>query len=203
VVIAGRVVCGSGAFVPPEERGVGMMFQDYALFPHLSVLDNVKFGLARVPAREADDRASAALERIGLVARANDYPHALSGGEQQRVALVRALLPAPRILLMDEPFSNLDKRTRDRIRDETTAILRESGTTAILVTHDPEDAIPDGPRTAPTPVRAAPPAMPRPAGPPTSIGRSTPHRSPDSEGWAGASLHVIGRTGCPVVKLSP
>ena len=141
VVIAGRVVCGDGAFVPPEERGVGMMFQDYALFPHLSVADNVKFGLARMPAREANDRARAALERIGLLARANDFPHALSGGEQQRVALVRALLPAPRILLMDEPFSNLDKRTRDRIRDETTAILRESGTTAILVTHDPEDAM--------------------------------------------------------------
>jgi iron(III) transport system ATP-binding protein len=141
IVIAGRVVCGDGAFVPPEERGVGMMFQDYALFPHLSVIENIKFGLARVPAREADTRARAALERIGLLSRAKDFPHALSGGEQQRVALARALLPAPRILLMDEPFSNLDKRSRDRIRDETTAILRESGTTAILVTHDPEDAM--------------------------------------------------------------
>jgi iron(III) transport system ATP-binding protein len=141
IAIAGRTVCGNGAFVPPEERGVGMMFQDYALFPHLSVIDNVKFGLARAPAREADHRARAALERIGLLSRAGDFPHALSGGEQQRVALVRALVPAPRILLMDEPFSNLDKRTRDRIRDETTAILRESGATAILVTHDPEDAM--------------------------------------------------------------
>jgi len=141
IAIAGQIVCGNGAFVPPEQRGVGMMFQDYALFPHLSVLDNVRFGLARMPAGEADVRARAALERIGLLSRAGDFPHALSGGEQQRVALARALLPAPRILLMDEPFSNLDKRSRDRIRDETTAILRESGTTAILVTHDPEDAM--------------------------------------------------------------
>ena len=141
IAIAGAVVCGNGSFVPPEARGVGMMFQDYALFPHLSVIDNLKFGLARIAPREAGDRARTALARIGLAARAADFPHALSGGEQQRVALARALLPAPRILLMDEPFSNLDRRTRDRIRDETTSILRESGTTAILVTHDPEDAM--------------------------------------------------------------
>ena len=118
-----------------------MVFQDYALFPHLSVQENVRFGVARLPTREAADRARAALDRIGLGARANDYPHALSGGEQQRVALARALLPAPRILLMDEPFSNLDKRTRDRIRDDTVATLRAAGTTSILVTHDPEDAM--------------------------------------------------------------
>ena len=141
IVVDRQIVCGAGVFVPPEKRGVGMMFQDYALFPHLSVIDNLKFGLAGVGAREADDRARAALERIGLAARARDFPHMLSGGEQQRVALARALLPAPRILLMDEPFSNLDKRTRDRIRDDTAAILRESGATAILVTHDPEDAM--------------------------------------------------------------
>jgi len=141
IVIAGREVYGAGRFVPPEERGIGMMFQDYALFPHLTVLDNVKFGLNRLPRGEADARARAALDRIGLLDRADDYPHVLSGGEQQRVALARALLPSPRILLMDEPFSNLDRRTRDRIRDETTAILRDSGTTAILVTHDPEDAM--------------------------------------------------------------
>ena len=141
IAIDGREVCGNGCFVPPEERGVGMMFQDYALFPHLSVVDNVRFGLNKVPRREAIDRAHAALERIGLGPRVNAYPHTLSGGEQQRVALARALLPAPRILLMDEPFSNLDRRTRDHIRDETASILRESGTTAILVTHDPEDAM--------------------------------------------------------------
>jgi iron(III) transport system ATP-binding protein len=141
IAIAGRLVSGSGAFVAPEKRGVGMMFQDYALFPHLTVLDNVRFGLAGIPRRKADARARAALDRIGLSARAGDYPHALSGGEQQRVALARALVPAPAVLLMDEPFSNLDKRTRDRIRDETTAIVRDSGATALLVTHDPEDAM--------------------------------------------------------------
>jgi iron(III) transport system ATP-binding protein len=141
IAIAGRFVCGSGVFVPPEERGVGMMFQDYALFPHLSVLDNVRFGLAGLPRRESENRARAALDRVGLGGRAAAYPHMLSGGEQQRVALVRALLPRPRVLLMDEPFSNLDKRNRDRVRDETAAIVRDSGTTAMLVTHDPEDAM--------------------------------------------------------------
>ena len=140
IAIAGRDVSGR-PFVPPEERGVGMMFQDYALFPHLSVIDNVAFGLNRLPRAEARARAEAALDRIGLRHRAGDFPHALSGGEQQRVALVRALVPAPGILLMDEPFSNLDRRTRDRVRDDTAAILRESNATAILVTHDPEDAM--------------------------------------------------------------
>ncbi len=140
ITIAGRDVSGR-RFVPPEERGIGMMFQDYALFPHLTVMQNVTFGLARLPRAEARERAESALERIGLSHRAGDYPHALSGGEQQRVALVRALVPAPGILLMDEPFSNLDRRNRDRIRDDTAAILREGKTTAILVTHDPEDAM--------------------------------------------------------------
>jgi iron(III) transport system ATP-binding protein len=141
ITIAGRPVAGRGRFVPPEARGIGMMFQDYALFPHLSVIDNLKFGLARVPRGEAHERAAAALKRVGLEGRADDFPHSLSGGEQQRVALARALLPSPAILLMDEPFSNLDRRTRDRIRDDTTDILRESGAAAILVTHDPEDAM--------------------------------------------------------------
>jgi iron(III) transport system ATP-binding protein len=139
IVIDGRNV--SDPFVPPEDRGVGMMFQDYALFPHLTVLGNLKFGLNRIPAAEATQRACAALDRIGLGARGSDYPHRLSGGEQQRVALARALLPNPSILLMDEPFSNLDRHTRDLIRGETDAILRDSATTAILVTHDPEDAM--------------------------------------------------------------
>lgn len=140
ISIAGRDVSGR-RFVPPEERGIGMMFQDYALFPHLTVMQNVTFGLARIPRAEARERAETALKRIGLLHRADDYPHALSGGEQQRVALARALVPAPGILLMDEPFSNLDRRTRDRIRDDTAALLREGKTTAILVTHDPEDAM--------------------------------------------------------------
>ena len=139
VVIDGRDV--SDPFVPPERRGVGMMFQDYALFPHLTVLANLTFGIHRLPAAEAAARARAALAGIGLAAREADYPHRLSGGEQQRVALARALLPRPKILLMDEPFSNLDRRTRDLIREETGAVLREAGMTAILVTHDPDDAM--------------------------------------------------------------
>ncbi|MEX0852001.1 MAG: ABC transporter ATP-binding protein [Bauldia sp.] len=141
IVIGGREVSGPAAFVPPERRGVGMMFQDYALFPHLSVLDNVRFGLHRLPGAEAEARARLALDRIGLGVRAAAYPHALSGGEQQRVALARALLPRPAILLMDEPFSNLDRGTRDLIREETAARLKDSGTTTVLVTHDPEDAM--------------------------------------------------------------
>ncbi|MHA1553695.1 MAG: ABC transporter ATP-binding protein, partial [Alphaproteobacteria bacterium] len=141
VTIGGRQVFGSDGHIPTERRGVGMVFQDYALFPHLSVLDNVKFGLARKAAAKADAEALAALERVGLAKRARDFPHALSGGEQQRVALIRALMPGPQILLMDEPFSNLDRRNRARIRDETARILRDSGTTVIIVTHEPDDAI--------------------------------------------------------------
>jgi iron(III) transport system ATP-binding protein len=128
-------------FVPPERRGVGMMFQDYALFPHLTVLGNLTFGLKGMPRGEANAVARATLSKIGLAAREAEHPHRLSGGEQQRIALARALLPRPKILLMDEPFSNLDRRTRDLIRDQTAQALRDSGTTAILVTHDPDDAM--------------------------------------------------------------
>ena len=141
VTIGSRVVSGPSVFVPPEERGVGMMFQDYALFPHLSVLRNVTFGLRRRPAAEAKRIALRALERVGLGHRADAYPHALSGGEQQRVALARALVPEPAVLLMDEPFSNLDRRTREMVREETASVLRESGATSILVTHDHDDAM--------------------------------------------------------------
>jgi iron(III) transport system ATP-binding protein len=141
IFIAGREASGPGRYLPPEERGIGMMFQDYALFPHLTVLRNVMFGLRRMPAAEARDIARRALDRVGLSAREEDYPHTLSGGEQQRVALARALVPRPGVLLMDEPFSNLDRRTRDIVREETTAVLRESGATAVLVTHDPDEAM--------------------------------------------------------------
>jgi iron(III) transport system ATP-binding protein len=141
VLINGQEVTGPNRFVPPEERSVGMMFQDYALFPHLTILENLKFGLASRSRSQADAEAREALTRIGLGARGGDYPHRLSGGEQQRVALARALLPRPKILVMDEPFSNLDRRTRDLIRSETNTILRASHTTAILVTHDPDDAM--------------------------------------------------------------
>ena len=141
VSIGGREMFGPSRIVATEKRGVGMMFQDYALFPHLTVMDNVEFGVHGLASKEAHKRAAAALERVGLASRARDYPHALSGGEQQRVALVRALLPEPRILLMDEPFSNLDRRNRDTIRDQTARILRDSGTTVVIVTHEPEDAM--------------------------------------------------------------
>ncbi len=141
VRIAGREVFGPDGNTPPERRGVGMVFQDYALFPHLTVLDNVKFGLAKPDRQNGDASALAALERVGLANRARAFPHTLSGGEQQRIALVRALMPEPAILLMDEPFSNLDRRNRARIRDQTARILRDSGTTVIIVTHEPDDAI--------------------------------------------------------------
>lgn len=141
VILAGREVAGPGAFVPPEQRGVGLMFQDYALFPHLTILENVMFGLGRMPGAKARAIAEASLKRVGLTKYASDYPHMLSGGEQQRVALARALAPQPGILLMDEPFSNLDQRMRERIRDETMGLLRETTATALVVTHDPVEAM--------------------------------------------------------------
>lgn len=141
ITIGGREVATTAGGIPPEKRGVGMMFQDYALFPHLTAVRNVMFGLRSVRAAEAREVAIRALERVGLAARAEDYPHMLSGGEQQRVALARALAPRPGILLMDEPFSNLDRRTRILVREDTFAVLREAGTTVILVTHDQDDAM--------------------------------------------------------------
>ncbi len=127
-------------FVPPERRGIGLVFQDYALFPHLCLLDNVAFGL-RQPRAQREAAARAALARVRLEQRAASFPHMLSGGEQQRVALARALAPRPRLLLMDEPFSNLDRGLRESVRAQTLAILREEGITAIIVTHDPEEAL--------------------------------------------------------------
>jgi len=141
VLMDGREVSGPRAFVEPERRGIGLMFQDYALFPHMTILQNVKFGLKDLSASEADIAARRALSRVGLEHYANEFPHTLSGGEQQRVALARSIAPRPGVLLMDEPFSNLDRRMRDAIRDETVAILRETGATTIVVTHDPEEAM--------------------------------------------------------------
>ncbi|HVL74319.1 MAG TPA: ABC transporter ATP-binding protein [Beijerinckiaceae bacterium] len=141
VLLDGREVSGPKLFLPPEQRGIGLMFQDYALFPHLTILDNVLFGLKALPAADAQVAARRALSRVGLEGYAADYPHTLSGGEQQRVALARSIAPRPGVLLMDEPFSNLDRRMRDAIRDETIAILRETGATTIVVTHDPEEAM--------------------------------------------------------------
>ncbi|ODN69262.1 ABC transporter ATP-binding protein [Methylobrevis pamukkalensis] len=141
VSLDGRIVSGEGRHVPPERRGVGLMFQDYALFPHMTILANVMFGLRSLDRKEAAGAALAALARVGMASHAADYPHALSGGEQQRVALARAIVPRPSVLLMDEPFSGLDKRLRDSVRDETLSVLKETGATAIVVTHDPEEAM--------------------------------------------------------------
>jgi iron(III) transport system ATP-binding protein len=141
VLLDRLVVSGPDAFVPPEQRGVGLMFQDYALFPHLTVLQNVLFGLRALSGADATVAARRALARVGLEDLAADYPHRLSGGEQQRVALARSIAPRPGVLLMDEPFSNLDRRMRDAIRDETVAVLKETGATTVVVTHDPEEAM--------------------------------------------------------------
>jgi iron(III) transport system ATP-binding protein len=136
-----RVISGPEIFMPPEKRGIGLMFQDFALFPHLTILDNVRFGLTALPAKDSIKEAMAALERVNLAHYASQYPHVLSGGEQQRVALARALAPRPAVLLMDEPFSGLDSRLKDSIRSETLTILRETRATAIVVTHDSEEAM--------------------------------------------------------------
>ena len=138
--VEGRVVSDDARHVPPEGRGIGLMFQDFALFPHLSVVDNVAFGLRGGGAARAQ-RAGALLERVGMSAHARKYPHQLSGGEQQRVALARALAPRPPIILMDEPFSGLDNRLRDGIRDQTLDILKEEGSAVLLVTHEPDEAM--------------------------------------------------------------
>ena len=141
VAIDGQTMAGPDRFVPPEARGIGLMFQDYALFPHLTILRNVMFGLSALSAARAREEAMQSLERLGMAGYADAYPHALSGGEQQRVALARAIAPKPSVLLMDEPFSGLDQRLRDSVRTETLAVLRETGATSVLVTHDPEEAM--------------------------------------------------------------
>lgn len=141
VKIDGRAVADASTFIQPEKRGVGLVFQDYALFPHLTILQNVEFGLTALGRVEAKTQALRILSRVGLEDRASQYPHVLSGGEQQRVALARALAPRPGILLMDEPFSGLDSRLRDSIREQTIELLRETRSTAIIVTHDAEEAL--------------------------------------------------------------
>jgi iron(III) transport system ATP-binding protein len=117
------------------------MFQDFALFPHLTIIDNVAFGLRDLPRKEALHEARNALARVGLAEYENSYPHALSGGEQQRVALARAIVPRPQVMLMDEPFSGLDQRLRESVRAETLALLKETRATTMLVTHDPVEAM--------------------------------------------------------------
>jgi len=140
VRIDGRLVAGPGVQVPPEARSVGLMFQDFALFPHLTVADNVGFGLRADRAGRAR-RVGELLEKVNLAGFGQKHPHQLSGGEQQRVALARALAPQPRVMLMDEPFSGLDNRLRDGIRDRTLELLKEEGTAILLVTHEPDEAM--------------------------------------------------------------
>ena len=140
IVIDGRVVFGPGVNLPPELRGVGLMFQDFALFPHLTVAGNVAFGLSGDKAAKAR-RVDELLERVNLVGFGAKHPHQLSGGEHQRVALARALAPRPKVMLMDEPFSGLDNRLRDGIRDSTLDVLKEEGAAVLLVTHEPDEAM--------------------------------------------------------------
>ncbi|MFM9940953.1 MAG: ABC transporter ATP-binding protein [Hyphomicrobiaceae bacterium] len=141
VLISDREVAGPTRFVPPEQRSVGLMFQDFALFPHLTILDNVAFGLRSLPEGEIEREAMTILTRVGLAHAARQYPHVLSGGEQQRVALARALVPRPAVVLMDEPFSGLDVQLRERLQEETKSLLRETRATSMIVTHHPDEAM--------------------------------------------------------------
>ncbi|RBW49696.1 Fe3+/spermidine/putrescine ABC transporter ATP-binding protein [Phaeobacter gallaeciensis] len=140
IYVDGKLICDTVFRVPPERREIGLMFQDFALFPHLSVADNVAFGLKGSKA-EKRARVEELLHRVDLFRFIDGFPHQLSGGEQQRVALARALAPRPRIMLMDEPFSGLDNRLRDGIRDETLSLLKEEDAAVLLVTHEPEEAM--------------------------------------------------------------
>jgi iron(III) transport system ATP-binding protein len=148
VLINEREVAGPNRFVPPERRGVGLMFQDFALFPHLTILENVAFGLKGLPSEEARREAFFMLSRVGLERHASDYPHILSGGQQQRVALARAIVPRPAVMLMDEPFSGLDVQLRESMQEETLGLLRETRATSMIVTHHPEEAMRLGDRIA-------------------------------------------------------
>ncbi|NNL70647.1 MAG: ABC transporter ATP-binding protein [Acidimicrobiia bacterium] len=138
ITLAGEVLTGAGVHVPAERRRVGMVFQDWALFPHLTVIDNVGYGLGF--GESASRRAREALDMVGLADLAGRYPQELSGGQAQRVAVARALAPRPRVLLLDEPFSNLDTEMRVALRAEVAALMREVGMTAVFVTHDQEEA---------------------------------------------------------------
>ena len=138
--LAGKVVSGPGVMLPPERRRIGMVFQDYALFPHLSVAGNIAFGLHAAPAAERSARVQELAKLVGLSAALDKFPHEISGGQQQRVALARALAPRPELLLLDEPFSNLDVDLRERLSLEVRDIIKASGATAILVTHDQQEA---------------------------------------------------------------
>jgi iron(III) transport system ATP-binding protein len=136
-----RVLADDRTEVPPEARSIGLVFQDYALFPHLSVIDNVAFGLRGLDSGTQRGRARETLAQVAMEGYAEAFPHTLSGGQQQRVALARALAPRPQVMLLDEPFSGLDTRLRDQVRDQTLHVLKASGTATLIVTHDPDEAM--------------------------------------------------------------
>ena len=140
ILLNGAPLSGDGMWIEPEKRRIGMVFQDYALFPHLTLLENVMFGLRGESRKEREDTARRVLKVVDMDDMAARYPHEISGGQQQRVALARALAPNPLVLLLDEPFSNLDSDMRAEMREELLRILRESDTSAIIVTHDQEEA---------------------------------------------------------------
>ena len=140
IELGGVLLSAPGTHRPPEQRRVGMMFQEYALFPHLTAAQNVGFGLRRATAAERHARVDAMLTLVGLAEAGARFPHELSGGQQQRIALARALAPAPALLLLDEPFSNLDGATRERLTAEVRDILQQAGQTAMLVTHNEREA---------------------------------------------------------------
>jgi iron(III) transport system ATP-binding protein len=148
VILGDRTVAGKGHFIPPERRGIGMVFQDHALFPHLTVYENVTFGLSKRSKDQIEKDSQSILKLLGLGRLSKRYPHEISGGERQRVALARALAPQPIVLLLDEPFSSLDADLRIQIRAEVREILKSIGATAIFVTHDQEEALFMGDRLA-------------------------------------------------------
>lgn len=139
LVLDGTIVANTSRFIPPQKREVGMVFQDYALFPHMTVLENVSYGISSQPNKE--NRVREVLNLVGLQDLGHRYPHQLSGGQQQRVALARALAPEPKMLLLDEPFSNLDSRLKRHLRSELFQIIRKSKVTALFLTHDTQDAM--------------------------------------------------------------
>lgn len=141
VSVDNKVVADGSTFLMPEQRGVGFMFQDYALFPHLNVTQNIEFGLDGLAPSAKDKRVAEVLEQVDLSSHGDSYPHLLSGGQQQRVALARALAPEPGVLLLDEPFSGLDETLRGQVREEILVILKDTGVATLMVTHNPEEAM--------------------------------------------------------------